>query len=197
MATGIFNSILFSFVGPIPVDAKFSERHTRTATPSLFTLEDGTQVSDHVVRAPPRVNISFFLSSEDSIIISGGVQVGLNTAYGIKAAGLLFLLNQLWGKAIPFAVLTRHWLYRHMIITDLNAAHVVPRAGSLLCTIALQHIPVNKMENVERPPSELDDDTLIDKIGSSNYQAGTSLAYPTSNIQSYADAESAAFGDIE
>jgi len=71
MSVGMFASSLFGFIAKIPVDARRTERHRLSATPSDFALEDNSVASDHIVLNPDSIEISFAIRK--AIIETPGV----------------------------------------------------------------------------------------------------------------------------
>lgn len=157
MAVGIFASSLFGFIAQVPVDARMSERHRLSATPSQFALEDNSVVSDHLILNPDTVAITFELNNQDLLLPILNTSLG-SGSYGIRSATLYQLLRERLNSRQLFTIVTRHNIYTSMALVELNADHVSPGRGTLRGVAKFQRMRLTSLETVSIPTSQLAQD---------------------------------------
>lgn len=166
MATGIFSGTLLGLISGVPVDVKLSEKHEMTATPADYALEDGSNVSDHVVLNPVELEIDYKINSIDAPGLS----------YGIKSAVLYNILREKLKSRALLTLVTRHVLYRNMVCVGLPAQHTAPERGTLTGTAKFRQINLPNIQSVTVPTSQLKQD-------GTQFKAGTTVPNATQLLQ--------------
>lgn len=124
----IFNSGDIELVANVPVDQITGEYHSASANPTSFAVESGAQLSDHITLDPETVEISWVISNLDSGF----------TAYGTRAATDFEKIKSALSSRQLYDVVTRHYLYKNMVMTSINAETTSPFIGQLIGRASFQ-----------------------------------------------------------
>jgi hypothetical protein len=117
-------------VGTVTFDSAVSETHRFSSTVTQYPVENGTIVSDHILKKP------------DSIILSGVVTdspLNIFSFYN-RSIDAFNRLVQLHEKREVFTVVTGIKIYNNMTITSLNVPRALKTGQSLKFDIELQRI---------------------------------------------------------
>lgn len=145
MAVALFSGQNLQIISDGPeVDIKSGEYHRFSASPTNFTIENGSLSVDHIIENPDTLEVYWVMSNLD--------QDG--QSYGNRAATFLDSLRALIKQRGLYQVVTRHRLYPSMAITDVSAEHVGPFTGSLRGRVAFQEVPVATLERTTVPESK-------------------------------------------
>jgi len=192
MSVGMFASSLFGFIAKIPVDARRTERHRLSATPSDFALEDNSVASDHIVLNPDSIEISFELNNQDLLVPVVNQSVG-SGSYGIRSATLYNLLRLQLENRTLFTIITRHYIYLQMAMIELNVDHVAPDRGTLRGEAKFRRIRLTNLQSVSVPTDQLLPDGTQYKA-SSFVSSGTQVLQDVLSSPNLFDSVDAAFG---
>lgn len=149
----------------IQLDASLKENHSRKSTPTKFPIENGTNISDHLIIEPFELDITGIITDTplggiqqiltevattavSSLVppaglIAGGVGFALFKALSnskspsVAAYGQLLALQ---ANGQPFDVLTSLYRYPSMWIADLSAPRDSETGKSLMFTIKLSQL---------------------------------------------------------
>lgn len=148
MAVGIFaGQELITVIG-VPVDGRQAELHTLTAESSQFALEDGSQVSDHIVINPAEVEIPYVMSNFD----------GDEGSYGQRATTSYNEFRQKLNSRQLYQVVTRHVLYENMALLETPAENTAPFSGRLFGSLRFKQVNQANVASVQYPPSQFPND---------------------------------------
>jgi hypothetical protein len=148
VAIGIFSNQQLITIIDVPVDGRESELHTLTAEASKFALEDGSQVSDHIVINPAEIEIPYVLTNLD----------GEAGSYGQRAATAYNEFRRKLNSRELYDVVTRHVLYENMALLETPAENTAPFSGRLFGSLKFQQINMANVASVEYPPSQFPND---------------------------------------
>lgn len=128
-------------VAGVEVSVLVSEAHQYTATLSKLALENGAQISDHVIINPESVTVVVNMS---------------NAAGGSDAArSALEAFKDLLEQATPVELATEHYYYDNMVITSVTPDHRAPYKGSLSITLKLEKARFVELQTAGRDPAAL------------------------------------------
>ena len=125
---GIFNSGSPELIASIPVDQITGEFHSASANPTLYAVETGAQVSDHIVLDPDTVEISWLITNVDDNF----------SIYGTRAATQFDKIKEALRSRELYDVVTRHYLYKDMALISINAESTSPFVGQLVGRVSFQ-----------------------------------------------------------
>jgi hypothetical protein len=143
------------------VDASIKETHTRKSAPTKFPIENGANVSDHIIIEPFSLELVGIISDYPLSLLSSLVSTGLTAVLppvGIQAlaagAGLYSALTSskspsvaaytqllsLQDAKMPFDVLTTLNRYTNMYISSLTVPRDVSNSNILEFTVNLEQL---------------------------------------------------------
>ncbi len=153
--------IIFSKNNPkqidsIVIDAFVSEIHKQTATATNFPVEEGSEITDHVITNPFRLDIQGIISPTQFGDVSnpGGRII---TAYGD--------LTKLKEEKQPISIVTGLAVYSNMIIEVFTVPRNSKNGGSLTFNMSLKKMRVVKSQATTIPNSQLLADGSGDELG--------------------------------
>lgn len=181
MAVALFSKTNMQIISDGPeVDLKGGEFHTFSATPTRFTIENGSTASDHIVENPDGLEITWTMSNRDEN----------GSSYGNRAATFLDSLRDLIKARQLYEVVTRHRIYPSMAIESVMADHLGPFSGGLRGRIIFSEVPRATLERATIPEETVS--PSVSKTASTQTDAGrVETKTPTP-----ADTESAASGSV-
>lgn len=127
-----------SRVGDVFLDATLSETHQYTAKITSYPLEDGRDVSDHIIKDPPELQISGIVSDTPLNILS---------AFNRSVDSFERLVRMFEAKQI-ITVVTGIKVYLNMVIVSLQVPRNVNSGQSLTFNIDLQRINLDSSVNL-------------------------------------------------
>lgn len=131
-------------VAGVEVSVLVSESHRYAASLSKLALENGAQISDHVIINPESVTVVVNMS---------------NAANGAdEARTALESFKDLLERAEPVELATEHYYYDNMVITEVTPEHRAPYKGALSITLRLEKAAFVQLNSEGRDPSELSSD---------------------------------------
>lgn len=147
---GAVKGVLFggSLVAGVEVDVLVSESHALQAEPTQIALESGAIVTDHVIREPATVEVSFEMTNTPNGMVGGivGSAVGglINDATGkdiVRNAKSVFeQFEKLLRTRETVKLITNHHTYEDMIVVGFNPTHSAPYKGRMQCQVRLTQI---------------------------------------------------------
>lgn len=124
----IFNTGNVELVANVPVDQITAEFHSASANPTTFAVESGAQLSDHIILDPETVEVNWMISNLDDGF----------TAYGTRAATNFEKIKNALSSRQLYDVVTRHYLYKNMVMTSISAETTSPFIGQLVGRVSFQ-----------------------------------------------------------
>jgi hypothetical protein len=95
-----------------------------------YTVEDGTNVADHIINGPLEINQKFVVTAFNSFAISGM----------IKLAPILYILMELRKTKQIINVLSSFGIYRNMVIQRINAHLEEGVENTVVCDIVFREL---------------------------------------------------------
>lgn len=129
LAALLFSNRTQRNIGGLSVDVTIRERHERENEVTNHPIEDGTEVSDHVIRNPVRLSMEGVVTNSP---LSGG--------YVPRAQEAFDILDQLWRERQLITVVTGFGRYANMVITHLDKWKDHETGDALQFTAELQEI---------------------------------------------------------
>jgi len=128
-------------VAGVEVAVLISEAHNLTANATKLSMEDGAQVTDHVIVNPDDVSVVFSMT---------------NAGDGAQTARDVFeTFKRMRDDRTLVELATEHHVYENMVIVGVNPMHQAPYKGALNFTVHLQQINFVRLESVGREPQKL------------------------------------------
>ena len=143
-------SILFgkkydrSRIGSVTLDATINEEHNYTAQVTNYPLENGTDISDHIINQPVTVQITGIVSDTPLSLLSS-----FNRS--IDAFNKLILIYE---RKERITVVTGIKVYTNMVMTNLQIPRDVSTGQSLSFSIELQKIYTDSTVRVNLDPND-------------------------------------------
>lgn len=181
MAVALFSGQNLQIVSDGPeADVKGGEFHSFSATPTRFTIENGSNAADHIIENPDGLEVTWTMSNLDEN----------GTSYGNRAATFLDSLRTLIKARQLYEVVTRHRIYPSMAIEAVLADHLGPFSGGLRGRIIFSEVPRVTLERAVIPEASVS--PSVSKTASTQTDAGrVETKTPTE-----ADTERAASGSV-
>jgi hypothetical protein len=130
-------------IGGIQIDAFVEEGHERSAQVTRYPIEDGSNISDHVIHDPDRLSINGVVGP--SSIYSKNIQQETSTN---RVLDCYLKLEELTQKGEPVTVVTGLKVYDSMIIESFSVQRNAQNGGSLDFTMSLSRIKTVKSQTV-------------------------------------------------
>lgn len=134
-----------STVGGVTLDATLSEDHEYNSRVTSFPVEDGGDISDHIIKEPERVQITGVVSDTPLAILSS-----FN-----RSIDAFNRLIQIYDNRERITVVTGIRVYTDMVMTSLQVPRNVQTGQSLNFVIELQKIFLDRsiryLENPDNP----------------------------------------------
>lgn len=158
---GSYRTVFGNSYGSIELDATLKEEHVWNSRVTRYPVEDGTEITDHVIKEQDELRIEGFIS-DHPLIASPTVQAYLSGIVGVattenRVQSMFELLITLRDKKEPIIIFTKHRLYVDMVITDLR----VPRERGDGESIKF----VMKLVNIKRVSTQLVDSPVKKRKG--------------------------------
>jgi hypothetical protein len=109
---------------------KQSERHSWENIITSNTIESGSEIHDHMVRAPLRISETF--------VVSFLGRFGIENV--IKTTPVIYLLMELRKTKQIIDVVTNGGIYKNMAIVGVDGEMIEGSVNSVRCTISFQEI---------------------------------------------------------
>lgn len=137
----IFNRIQKS-IGSLLVDAFTSERHQRKNTITKYPVEDGIQLSDHMITDP------------DILAVTGIIEPILD---GSNLATAYKTLKDIRTNKELVTIVTGLQVYENMGMTTFNISRNANNGGSLEFTATFQEVEIVRSQTVDISVSQIND----------------------------------------
>lgn len=150
----IFSKGVPKKIGSVQIDAFISEVHTKESTPTRFPVEDGTNISDHVIVAPDGLQINGLIGAA---ILTSGSEFGNRALDGFNELSLLLKNKE------TVTVVTGLKVYTNMIIENFVCNRDSRSGGSLPFSMRLTEIRIVNSQLTTIPKTQLagDEDTQL------------------------------------
>lgn len=172
-ALTIFTQTSLNLIAFIPVDSKSAEIHLPSATATTQALETGAPINDHVILNPTVVEIDFEVSNLDAPF------GGFPGSSGVRAILTVQLLLKMHRDRDLHIVVTRHNIYRNMVLLKPEITHRSPYTGAIIGKVTFQQLNFTSLANVAVPIEEVADDVKFIANSFSNF--GAQLTEPLEN----------------
>lgn len=106
-------------IGNLEIEATLSENHDMSSTVTKYTIENGANISDHIVNEPETITIEGFVSNSP---VAPGLGGGLTN----RAQETFDTLYELRNAKEVITVVTEYRVYTDMAITNIS----IPRDSS-------------------------------------------------------------------
>lgn len=119
----------------ITLDATLQETHSRSSTISLYPVESGTNITDHIVSDPEELTVQGFITDTP-------IEGGINN----RSQDVFNQLNELMDRREPITVVSGLKVYESMAIRNLNIPRDRSTGRTLVFTIDLMRIRIAGQE---------------------------------------------------
>lgn len=159
-----------------PIDAVPSITHNMTSVITTNPIEDGSNITDHIILNPRTIELNCFISEAPlnfvdvvknavATTVSGtilpplfqGSIVALLADSNDRVTDSYKILEELWSTKQKFSIQTGFKLYENMVIQSLTIPESIQRG--LNFTMSLQQVSFAKTEYVKIPKSKVSSDT--------------------------------------
>ena len=148
----------------IQLDASLKESHNYTAKATAFPIEDGSEISDHVLINPITVTIDGFITNSPIKYLEGfRSDIDYKTGSGERHKTVFKLLNELFTNKTKIEIITGLESYSDMIIESLTVPRDAATGQALRFSMSLKQIKTTSFKE-----SDLPDEKLGDKNNSKN-----------------------------
>ena len=131
-------------VAGVEVSVVLSESHTLSSDVTKFTMENGTQYSDHIINNPDVLAVTFEMAN-----VGDGAAI---------ARDVFETFKNMQNARTLLQVVTEHWIYDSMAITGITPLHAAPYKGRLQVVLTLQRLRTVTLNGKGRLPSTLKQD---------------------------------------
>ncbi len=121
-------------IGNVSIDVLISERHDISMSVTQYAIENGGNVSDHIVENPNTLEIEFEMTNTD-----GGRDRS-------KRAFQEFV--KMMQDKKPVQIITEHATYNNMVFTGFPSEHTAPNLGTLRGSARFEQIGIIGSDNV-------------------------------------------------
>lgn len=173
-----------SSLGDVTADVKISEAHQIEAVATTTTLENGTQVTDHIISKPIKVTLNFEMTNASRGLFGiGRAQDVFDTMSAIVASRELVTLT------------TEHAIYNNMVILSFTPLHRAPYRGALQIAATLQQINFSTIDRIALQSSGTTAGDLNTSLSSTVDSGRASAQYvPEVNSSVLSDFKNSFFG---
>jgi hypothetical protein len=166
-------------LGAILLDCLLSEEINFESQVTLYPVEDGTEISDHITQGTKRVRISGVISTAD---ISGGF--GFSSLFGyatdnsMKFIDVVEEIEAMYKGREMLNIFTAQVYYENMAFTSLNVSRSADGLGGNWASIKAELIKINKvsLKTASVPAPETTAEPATGRSGETNKPAGKSTA---------------------
>ena len=130
--------------GTIRVNVKKQETHKFSNTITSQTMEDGSEIADHVINNPIELTLQF--EETNTASLSGIYDTITSLTKGEEPIGIFEKLKLLWEYKIPLTITTEHYRYTDMQIENMPISHVSPYKGALQVVVDLKKMQYSKIK---------------------------------------------------
>lgn len=135
------------------VDARVTESHLWSARTTKTAVENAEVISDHVILDPPEITIDFDLNNLGLVgritdaanilkqFLESNSAVILSTTSSIELTAMIDLIQ----ARQRVDVVTQHYLYKSMVLVEIDSDNVSPFSGRLRGFLRFQQV---------KPPSD-------------------------------------------
>ncbi len=148
-----------------PIDLRLVETHDKEATVVTTPIEDGTNVTDHIILQPDIVTVQAEVSNLDGF---------LSFSTGERAKTAWLDLKQKLNSRQLFDLVTTHENYTNMALSRIFGENSAPFNGRLIIDLMFIRVDLTQTAVIEIAETQLDDDatTGVSKSASSELQGG-------------------------
>lgn len=139
----------------IPITVVTQEAYSYDADITNHAVETGTNLQDHVVLNPIKVDISFEISNfesrfSNSFDAENDTVVATENLYP-TAKEMFDKLDILWKERRPITLQTTHRQLKNMVLRSFHPVNRVPEWGALIVRASFQQVSFVTLQSVERP----------------------------------------------
>lgn len=138
-------------IGGYEIDVAVTETYSRSADPTPHPVEEGAEVTDHVITRPLSISLSCIVSDtpigdlatrrQASGLLVGGLEGGF-----VPSDDAHRFLNELMDSREPFTYQGSRGTFDNMVITNLSEPHSARTGDSLRFEAVLQQILIVQTE---------------------------------------------------
>lgn len=128
----------------IPISVKTQEVYTYDAVVTEHATEEGSILSDHVIKKPILVVVSFGISNW-----SGGEGLEPLSSYALD------ILEAAWNQRIPVELETAHKKIPNMVLQGFSATNALPDWRALTCRATFKQVKPVVLQTVIYPESKV------------------------------------------
>lgn len=152
-------------IGSVQIDAFIEENHVLESSVTSYPVENGSEISDHVVLMPFRLELSAAIGPGNSLFNNGIVSTN-------KPLEIYNQLTELREKKIAFTVVTGLKVYDNMIFTSLSVPRNSQNGKSLSFSASLRQIKKAENQTVAIPKDVLKQDGTTELQAQSEVEVG-------------------------
>lgn len=168
----------------IVVDATLTESHVLSSEVTMYPVEDGSTISDHVQLKPLVYNMTGVISDTPiGFLILGDVGSAINSVQKYFGSGrsqeAYYAIFNLWKSRAPFTVTTNLKRYENMIFTSFIVDDDVDTSNEINFKATLQQVTIVTSQSTSSQGQNLSSNTKISQTGQSTVNNGQQTTNPT------------------
>ena len=175
----------------LKIDVVSSLIHKMSSNPTQHEIEDGSFVSDHVIKNPRALTLRGIISDTPiniteaavgnisgvvgSVVggVAGAVATGaiskigselLSNADGKPSKNAMDMLDFIYENNVPLTIITGLKTYINMVMKDFNAPQTPRNAGALNFTGTFEEVAIIESESVQIPAAATDNVSAIKTV---------------------------------
>lgn len=172
-------------LGVLLLDVLATEELSFPSEVSMYPVEDGTQISDHITQEPERLRLGGLISTAD---VSGGFGIaaafGFSTDNSSKLIDVIEALRQMHKARAPINISTGQLVYYDMAFSNLEARRSSDGDGGNWLNVSAELVKITKvkLKTADVPAPENTSGEAAGRAGETNKPGGRST--PNSNSSS-------------
>lgn len=184
-------------IGAVLLDCLLTEEITYESQVTLYPVETGVEISDHITQGSKRIRISGVVSTAD---VSGGF--GFSSLFGpvvdnsAKLIDVVEAIEKMHEDRQIVSVFTAQLAYDDMAFTNLNISRSADGYGGNWASIKAELIKIRKvsLKTADVPAPETTAEPATGRAGETNKKAGKSSANAASKSTNSAQDSQASRG---
>lgn len=171
----------------IILDVLLTEEIDFQSEVTMFPVEDGTNITDHITQGNERIRLAGFISTAD---VSGGNSIASSFGYGVDNAPKLIDIveagRELHKSRALLNVSTGQLLYPGYATASLNLSRSADSDGGNWLSVKIELVKINKvtLKKADVPPPETAAPSVAGRAGETNKPAGRSTPAGTTTNNS-------------
>lgn len=156
------------------IDCTKKEKHDRKSEPTKFPVEDGTNISDHIILEPFKLEIEGIISDTPISIVRGLITAGASAIGNVVGVAGVALFNSLSSSGKPsvaaylqlleiqknrkaISVLTSLKKYKNMYVSNVSAPRDNETGDALNFTVSFEEIIIVRPKTINIQQFKVED----------------------------------------